>query len=129
MLCVVDDRGVTTQHPSGYFITGVDALHGSASGYNSVLLTGTNIDLRGKSFENVDYIEVVDDNAVVTVSSMSLALKLRAPNAQGESIVLDGVVSTPASRADLHAHGFDTIVDGANQFTDAAPVITGRDDQ
>ncbi|QRM29444.1 cadherin domain-containing protein [Microvirga sp. VF16] len=88
-------------------------------------MTGSNIDLSGKTLTGINSLSIADDNASVTVSSLSLALKLDALERQEETIVLNGPVSTPASRADLHNQGFDRIVEGSNIWIDAAPTLTG----
>jgi Ca2+-binding RTX toxin-like protein len=99
----------------------------TALGYSELQLTGSEIDLRGKTFNNIDEIYIDDDNATVTVSSLPLGLRLNALDRQGETIVLDGPVTTPVSRADLHGRGFDEIVEGSTTWTDAAPTLTGLD--
>jgi Ca2+-binding RTX toxin-like protein len=110
---------------SGDQLAGVTSLARSTSSRASLTLTGTNIDLSGKTFSNFDVVYVADNQANVTVSNLALALKLRAFEGQGETITLNGPITTPASRADLFSHGFDRIVEGSNVWIDAAPTLTG----
>jgi Ca2+-binding RTX toxin-like protein len=110
---------------SGAQLAGVTTLTKSGTSYASLQLTGSEIDLSGKTINNFGSITIADDNARVTVTSLALALKLNAFDAQGETIVLNGPVTTQASRADLHNRGFDRIVEGSNIWIDAAPTLTG----
>jgi Ca2+-binding RTX toxin-like protein len=109
---------------SGEQLTGITSFS-STDSYTSLSLTGSNIDLSGKSVSNINSLSIADDNATVIVSSLALALKLNALEHQGETIVLNGLVSTPASRSDLHNRGFDRIIEGSNTWTNAAPTLTG----
>lgn len=108
---------------SGTQLTGVSSV--SSSDYTSVYLSGSAIDLRGKTFNNVNNLFIDEDDAIVTVGNLPLALRLKAFGKQGETIVLDGPVTTPASRKDLHNLGFDTIVQGEAEWTDETPILTG----
>lgn len=110
---------------SGEQLAGVTSLTRTSSYGAAIYLTGTDIDLRGKTFNNLSNVYIADDNATVTVSSLSLALDMSAYARQGETIVLDGPITTETSRADLHARGFDKIIEGSNVWIDAHPTLTG----
>lgn len=110
---------------SGEQLAGVTSLTRTNAYGSSLYLTGTDIDLRGKTFTNLNNVNIDDDDATVTVSSMSVALSMSAYSRQGETIVLDGPITTEISRADLHARGFDKILEGSNTWTNAAPTLTG----
>ncbi|NIX75729.1 cadherin domain-containing protein [Microvirga terricola] len=108
---------------SGEMLAGIVSVS-SLYGLTSVYLTGETIDLSGKIFDKINGIFIADDNATVTVSSLPLALRLNAFERQGEKIVLNGPIATPAARDDLHRNGFDAIVEGTNVWTDAAPTLS-----
>ncbi len=115
---------------SGEQLSGVNSISSAnSSAYNIIHLTGNSVDLRNKTFSNFDSINIADDNAVVTVNSMSQALTLNAWERQGETVVLDGPVLTPTSRTALHNRGFDHIQEGIQEgsvvWTDATPTLTG----
>lgn len=109
---------------SGEQLAGIMTINSTTSS-NSLYLTGSEIDLTGKALSNFSGIYIDEDDATVTVSSLSLALTLNARNRQGETIILDGPITTPTSRADLHNLGFDKIVQGTNEWTNASPTLTG----
>ncbi|NBJ09510.1 cadherin domain-containing protein [Microvirga arsenatis] len=113
----------TTVKIAGDQLDGITSLS-SAYEYTNVYLSGSTIDLRGKTFSKISGIHIDQDNATVTIDNLALGLRLNAFERQGETIVLDGPIATPTARDELHRHGFDTIVQGTTVWTDLSPTLS-----
>jgi Ca2+-binding RTX toxin-like protein len=98
-------------------LAGVTAIHGGDDDYNGLHLTGTSIDLTGKTITNITFIELKTNNAVITLGNEDLAKKVHGRTTQGDKLVLTTGTLDDTERLDLHRQGIETIVDGEGRST------------
>jgi hypothetical protein len=109
-------------------LAGVTAIHGGDDDYNGLHLTGTSINLTGKTITNITFIELKTDNAVITLGNEDLAKKVYGRTTQNDTLVLTTGRLDDAERLDLHRQGIETIVDGEGRSTThIAPQIANLD--
>jgi hypothetical protein len=104
-------------------LTGVNTINGAGGGYNDLYITGTQVDLTGKTLNGIKiYLET--DNAVVTVHSKAIAKVVHGTVSQNDKLILTSEVLTSAERLALHRQGIETIVDRTGlSTTHTAPQI------
>jgi len=105
-------------------LLGVATIDGGAgSSDDSLLLEGTNFDLRAKAILNFARINLLSDNSVVTLADKPTAFKVNGFG-QNDHLIMNGVSLSLEERKALHANGIDKITydDGAVSINEA-PVI------
>lgn len=105
-------------------LLGVATIDGGAGSYDdSLLLEGTNFDLRAKAILNFARINLLSDNSVVTLADKATAFKINGFG-QNDHLIMNGVSLSSEEREALHAKGIDKITygDGAVSINEA-PVI------
>ncbi|QRM28569.1 hypothetical protein [Microvirga sp. VF16] len=96
---------------------------GAGSSDDSLLLEGTNFDLRAKTILNFARINLLSDNSVVMLADKATAFKIKGFG-QNDHLIMNGVSLSSEERQALHASGIDkiTYADGAVSINEA-PVI------
>ena len=124
----IDQIVISDQQLAG--VTHIDGGNND-SDYDSLYLSGTNLDLRGKTITNFRDIRPETDDAVVRTDSKNLAMKVMGHISQNDKLILTSGELTEQERAILHRQGFDTItaVTGGVQTTTtrSAPQIAHLD--
>jgi Ca2+-binding RTX toxin-like protein len=107
-------------------LQGLSLVDGGAGDRNFLLLTGTTIDTRNVSFQNITNIVLYENNATVRVDDFSVAVLLSATTTKNDHLVLDGFALTDAEFRMFHEQGFDRVTDGSGRTSvDNPPVISG----
>lgn len=107
---------------------GVTEINGGSveeTDYDSLVISGTNIDLTNTTIANIEYIRLETNGAVITVGNKELAMKVHGRFTQGDRLILTSGTLTDTERLTLHRQGIETIEDasGALPTTHVAPVV------
>jgi Ca2+-binding RTX toxin-like protein len=103
-------------------LDGFLTLNGGA-GNDEIALLGTDYDLRGKAFLNVEAICLYAvDGTHVDLSDKQTAFKLKGYYSTNDQLTFRGTMRVEERRR-LHDQGIDTIVDDSGTYTDFAPEL------
>jgi Ca2+-binding RTX toxin-like protein len=107
---------------------GVTEINGGSiadTDFDSLIISGTAIDLTNTTIANIEYIGLETNGAVITVDSKELAMKVHGRFTQGDKLILTSSTLSDAERLTLHRQGIETIEDasGAPPTTHVAPVV------
>ncbi|RDI62125.1 cadherin domain-containing protein [Microvirga subterranea] len=111
---------IDTIHLSATQLNGITEIDGGTAAdidYDSLIISGANIDLTNKTIATIEYIDLDTDGAVITVGSKELAMKVHGLSTQGDKLILTSGTLSDAERLTLHRQGIETIVDGNNRST------------
>lgn len=104
------------------FFGGTDS---TSSDYDMLELDGAAFDLRGKTIEEFELINLMTDGARLTVANKAQALNAFATSAQNTTLVLNGETLNDDERDQIFAHGITTVIDQGGTHTNL-PAQLGR---